>query len=266
MGTAALQGELWGARPKDWTELGEGVSLPAYDAVFRKAQVSEGTRVLDLGCGAGGALLAAQERGVLTPDLAGLDASSALLEVARARLPGVRLEQGDLEELPFNDDGYDLVTGFNSFQFAGDVPRALREAARVARPGGAVAMCVWGLREECESVLHSFAPVMALLPPPPTPLKPAPPLGTPGVVEDLLRDAGLEPEMGASVEIPFLFRDAATAWRCFSSAGIMVGAIRQLGEETVRRVVLDSLRPFTRRDGSVLQENRFRWVLARKPA
>lgn len=68
--------------------------------------------------------------------VAGLDASEALLEIARERTPGGDFRRGDLEALPFEDDSFDLVTGFNSFQYAGNAAQALREAGRVTRPGG----------------------------------------------------------------------------------------------------------------------------------
>jgi ubiquinone/menaquinone biosynthesis C-methylase UbiE len=65
----------------------------------------------------------------------GLDASEALIELARARLPEADLHVGDMEALPYDDDTFDLVTGFNSFFFANDMVVALREARRVAKPG-----------------------------------------------------------------------------------------------------------------------------------
>jgi len=49
-----------------------------------------------------------------------------------------------MEDLPWEDDTFDLVTGFNSFFFATDMIAALREAGRVARPGAPVVIQVWG--------------------------------------------------------------------------------------------------------------------------
>ena len=259
MGGAAIHGDLWGARAADWAELGEPVSRPAFAAVFDRAG-GDGTRVLDLGCGAGTALALARSRGA---EVAGLDAAGALVEIARARLPGARIEVGDLGDLPFADAGHDVVTGFNSFQFAGDLPRALREAARVCRPGGSVTMCVWGPRERCETVAHTMAAMAALGPSPPP--SPRPPLSTPGVIEELLEQAGLTPAAAGDVDCPFRFPDAATAWRCFASAGLAVRIIREVGEEVVRRATLASLAPFTRADGSIVQQNRFHWVMATRP-
>lgn len=261
MGTAGVQGAAWGAMPEDWAELGEAVSRPVFDAVFARAGVGPGASLLDLGCGAGTALMMAKARGA---SVAGLDASEALVGIARRRLPDARIEVGDLEELPFEDAGFDVVTGFNSFQFAGDIPKALSEAGRVCRPGGSVAMCVWGLREECESVAHTISAIVALAPPPPPPAHPRPPLATPGILEGLLGDAGLSPVARETTDIPFSFPDAAAAWRCFWAAGLPP-PVRQLGEDRVRPVVLESLVPFTRPDGSIHQNNRFHWVLAGKP-
>jgi SAM-dependent methyltransferase len=260
MGTARIQGELWGARAADWAELGEPLSRPAYEAVFKRAGVGQGTRVLDLGCGAGTALALARSLGA---EVAGLDASDALLAIAHVRVPAAHLEAGDLEALPFDDRSFDLVTGFNAFQFAGDLPKALAEAGRVCRPGGAVAMCVWGSREQCESVAHTVSAIGALVPPPPPTGRP--PLSTPGVIEGLLKTAGLTPVAAEDVDCPFRFPEVATAWRAFASAGQAVGVIRQVGEGPVKRAVLTSLRAFTRPDGSVLQKNRFHWVLATRP-
>lgn len=262
MGTASFQGNIWGARAADWAELGEPVSRPAFESVFTKAGVGSGTDLLDLGCGAGTALVYGRELGAT---VAGLDAAAPLIDIARSRLPGARLEVGDLERLPFPSEHYDLVTGFNSFQFAEDIPAALREAARVCKPGGSVAMCVWGSREECESVAHTISAVMALVPPPPPPKTPRPPLFTPGVMEGLFAEAALKPRDRGAVDCPFVFPDAETAWRCFASAGNTQLAFRQIGEEPVRRAVLESLKPFTLEDGSVAQKNRFHWLMGTKP-
>jgi SAM-dependent methyltransferase len=219
--------------------------------------------VLDLGCGAGRALMLARARGA---EVAGLDASEPLLRIARSRLPGARIEQGDLEALPFADSSFDVVTGFNSLQFASDIPGALREAGRVCRPGGTVTMCVWGTRDVCESVATTIAAIMALMPPPPgpPPVPARPPLATPGVIEGMMREAGLDPVTAQDVDCPFEFRDVETAVRCFLSPGLPP-PVRQLGDERLRQAVLGTLGPFTRPDGSVLQKNRFHWVMATRP-
>ena len=60
MGTAKVQGALWGARAQDWATYTEQVSLPLFGAALDAARVTAGTRVLDAGCGAGLLSLARQ--------------------------------------------------------------------------------------------------------------------------------------------------------------------------------------------------------------
>ena len=67
--------------------------------------------------------------------MTGIDAAEGLLALARARVRGRDLRLGDMQALPFDDDSFDVVTGFTSFFFADDIVAALREAGRVARPG-----------------------------------------------------------------------------------------------------------------------------------
>ena len=163
MGTAQVQGQLWGAAARDWAELAEPVQAPFFEAALDALGVAGGTRLLDAGCGAGLALVLAAERGAT---ISGLDASAGLLEVARERLPKADLREGELEALPYANDSFDAVTAFNSVQYASDPTAALREIRRVARPGVRVAITTWGRPEQCEmrAVLGAIG---ALLPPPP---------------------------------------------------------------------------------------------------
>jgi ubiquinone/menaquinone biosynthesis C-methylase UbiE len=72
----------------------------------------------------------------------GLDASEALVEIARERVPEAHVRVGEMEALPYEEDTFDLVTGFNSFFFAADLVAALREARRVSKPGAPVVIQV----------------------------------------------------------------------------------------------------------------------------
>ena len=139
-GTAHLQGPLWGSRPIEWAEV-EAQQAPAYEEAIGRVGVEPGDAVLDLGCGAGTFLGLAADRGA---QASGLDAAEGLVEIARERVPGADVRVGDLESLPWADGEFDLVTGFCSFFFAGDMVAALREAGRVAKPGAPVVIQVWG--------------------------------------------------------------------------------------------------------------------------
>jgi ubiquinone/menaquinone biosynthesis C-methylase UbiE len=147
--TAAVNGQLWGARARDWADIQEGMVRPVYEAVLERTHVGSGTRYLDVGCGAGMAAQIAAARGA---QVSGIDAADALLAIARARTPAGDFRQGDLEALPFEDHSFDVVTGFNSFQNAGNPAVALDAARGVTKPGGAVVVVTWGDPDGMEAV------------------------------------------------------------------------------------------------------------------
>jgi ubiquinone/menaquinone biosynthesis C-methylase UbiE len=231
---------------------------PLYKAVFQAAEIAAGTRLLDVGCGPGLAAQLAASRGA---HVAGLDAAEASLEIARERTPQGDFRAGEIEDLPWPDNAFDVVTSFNAFQYAADLLNALREARRVARPGGCVAMAVWGRQEDCETVAV-VAALSKLLPPPP-PGAPGPfALSAPGRVEGLLQQAGLTPFASGEVDCPFEFPDLATAVRGHMSAGPAAAAIRQAGADAVRQAIAEALAPFRTSEGGYRQRNRFRYVSA----
>src|SRR5262249_16607483 len=125
-GSAERWGPLWGARPADWA-LSEDLQIPTYEAALAHVHVGHGQKVLDVGCGAGAFLRLVAERG---GGPHGLDASESLVAFARERLPRADIRVGEMEALPWEDDTFDVVTGFNSFFFANDMVAALREAGR----------------------------------------------------------------------------------------------------------------------------------------
>src|SRR5437868_4938486 len=130
--SAALQADLWSERAQDWAELQEYQHAALYHAALDALGVGPGMALLDVGCGGGSALRLAADRGA---EVSGLDATEPLVAYARRRVPGARVEVGDLEQLPFGDREFDVVCGFNSFPFATSVQAALAEAHRVLKPG-----------------------------------------------------------------------------------------------------------------------------------
>src|ERR1700694_3999951 len=135
MGSAQAQGQLWGVQARNWADLMEKMSLPIYYVVLDKTNVGRGTRLLDIGCGTG---MAAQLAAKLGAHVSGMDASEAELVIARERVPNGDFRCGEMEELPYADASFDVVTGFHALQFADDPLHALRQARRVVKPGGYV--------------------------------------------------------------------------------------------------------------------------------
>jgi cyclopropane fatty-acyl-phospholipid synthase-like methyltransferase len=106
-----------GARPADWA-VSEDQQTPTYGATLERIALEPGQTVLDIGCGAGAFLRLVSEHGARA---CGLDASENLIAFARRRLPDADLRVGEMEALPYQDDTFDLVTGFNAFFFASDI-------------------------------------------------------------------------------------------------------------------------------------------------
>src|SRR5580700_4439525 len=256
---AHVQRRLWGTDPRAWAELAEAHNQPLFEAVLAAAKVTRRTRLLDVGCGSGLTLVLAQERGAIP---AGLDVSPGLLQIARDRLPDADLRAGDMEYLPFGDATFDAVTGVNAFQFAGNPQKALREAARVTRPGGRVVASLFAAPERSQgTVVHE---AMNALVPPDQAADHAPySLSAPGNLEAALAGAGLRVTDNGEVVCHWRYacmQDAVRALLC-SAGGAR--AIQAAGEPAVRAVLERALAQF--RDpqtGVITLRNTFRWVAA----
>ncbi len=258
MGTAAVQGELWGGAPEDFGDLQEPTGAPVYEAAFDAMGIGEGCRMLDVGCGTGFALQLAHKRGAI---VSGFDASEAMLRAARVRMAGADFRQGDLEALPYEDGSFDAVTAFNSVQYASDPIQGLREITRVAIPGAPVAVATWSDPQRCEARAILGA-VGALLPPPPPGAGGPFALAAPGALEALVEQAGLTAERAIEVPAPFEYADLATAERANLSTGPTRLAINHAGLDAVRQALTTALPPFVQPDGSVRLDNVFRVVIA----
>jgi SAM-dependent methyltransferase len=257
MNAALVQGELWGREPAAWAEMYEPRLRPLYEAALDALEPLAGATLLDAGCGAGFSLRLAAERGAR---VAGLDAAAPLLELARTGVPYADLRVGGIEELPFEASSFDVVYAFNAIQYADEPAVAVAELARVCRPGGRVAIGVWGDPARCETEAV-FARMRALAPPPPG--TPAPlAVSGPGVVEGLLERAGLTVAGGGEVDVPFQFADHDAAWRAHASVGPVQKAIDLAGTDAVRAVLVEVLEADRKPDGSLRQDNVFRYLLA----
>jgi SAM-dependent methyltransferase len=259
MGSAKVQGQLWGARAEDWAAVVEQVGLPLFGAALDAARVTSGTRLLDAGCGAGLLALLASLRGA---DVTAFDASPGLLAIARRRLPTFEVREGDLESLPFADASFDAVIAVNSIFYAQDMAAAMRELARVVRPGGRVVITAWGPPDRCEFQVAVMPGLRPLLPPPPPGVPPPHPgaLSEPGALAAVLERAGLRPMEQGEVACPFVFPSSEVSWRGNASAGVNQAAIAHSGEEAVRAVYAKADQAHLRRDGSVRYENVFLWA------
>lgn len=242
---------------------GEQLCLPLQGTALDAAHVTAGTRLLDAGCGAGLLSLLASLRGA---QVTAIDAADSLVEVVRERVPSADVRQGDLESLPFGDATFDAVIAVNSIFYTADMNAAMRELARVVRPGGRVVITAWGPPERCEVVRDLFSKVGPLMPPPPPGSEAAHPgaLSQPGELAALLKRAGLQVVGEGEVACPFVFPNVDISWRAHRSAGPNQLAIAHSGEAAVSTVFADVDRTHTLPDGTIRYENIFLWAAGRR--
>src|SRR5262244_4293496 len=111
---------------------------------FLRLGVKPGTRLLDVGCGAGQLALIAARAGA---QVIGCDIAANWLEKARARAAAegleITFEEGDAEALPYEDAQFDAVVSLIGAMFAPRPDLVAAELTRVCRPGGIIAMANW---------------------------------------------------------------------------------------------------------------------------
>jgi ubiquinone/menaquinone biosynthesis C-methylase UbiE len=180
----------WAAVAPAWGEHAEYLEVrhrATSEELLARAAVQRGDRVLELACGPGGFGLAVAE--LVGPDgevvLSDVVVEMTAIAAARARAAGranVRTRVLDLEAIDEPDASYDVVVCRDGLQFATEPAGATTEIGRVLRPGGRVAVALWGRRERNPWLGVVFDAVSAELG------VPVPPPGLPGPFS--LSDAG----------------------------------------------------------------------------
>lgn len=176
--------------------------------------------VLDAGCGTG-ALSAAIATRNPDAEITGVDLSETFVAAARARVPGGRFSTGDVTRLDLPNAGFDAVLSLLVLQFVPDRLAAVVEMARVVKPGGLVAATMWDFTGGF-SFLRVFADTVAATEPEGEGFRArhwGDPIGTPGRLSALLRDAGLVDVLETDVLIRQDFADFADWWDPWASGG-----------------------------------------------
>jgi SAM-dependent methyltransferase len=124
-------------------------------ALADMAGVTAGMRVLDVGCGPGG-LTSELCRRVGAEAVAAIDPSPQFVAACRGRHRKADVREGVAEQLPWREGEFDAVLSCLVIGFMSDPDRGVREMARVARPGGTVAACMWDVSSGGMSMLRIF--------------------------------------------------------------------------------------------------------------
>jgi SAM-dependent methyltransferase len=253
-----------------WAEVAGGWAEHAEDVDARSAQLTQrmielstprrGEGVLELACGPGGAGLAAAEQvgpggEVVLSDIAAEMTAIASERAAARGLRNVTARVLDLEQIDEPDGSYDVVLCREGLMLVPDPERAMWEIRRVLRPGGRVALAVWGPRERNPWLGVMFDAMSAQLG------CRVPPAGVPGPfslanVEELgalLRDAELSEVSVTELSVPLRAGSFGEWWtaRC-ALAGPLTTILASLPADVrdlIRARAEEAARPYETRDG-----------------
>jgi SAM-dependent methyltransferase len=258
MGDWTEAGRGWGARAAEWAYLLEPYARPANELLFERLGVGEGVRHIDIACGSGFAAHLAAERNA---QVSGLDAAEALVAIARARRPTGDFRVGDMFELLFADNSFDVATSFNGIWKGCE--GALSEARRVLVPAGRLGLTFWG-RANRMGLMPYFAKMIELSPPDHgTASLEQGDTGRRGVMEDMLAATGFELGERGPVDVVNEWPDVVTAVRALAAAGPCVPAIEAVGYEAFCDALQEVISPLWDREVGVRITSEFGWITAK---
>jgi SAM-dependent methyltransferase len=236
---------MWAAVAGSWAEHAAYVDARGADvteAMLVLAAPHPGERVLELACGPGSVGLAAAERVAPGGEVVLSDVVAEMTTIASARadalgLDNVSTRELDMERIEQPDGSYDIVLCREGLMLVPDPARAAREIRRVLRPGGRVALALWGPRERNPWLGVVFDSVSAQTG------RPVPPPGVPGPfsLDDphklavLLSDAGLSNVVISELPTPLRAGSSEEWWtRTCALAGPLAKLLASLSEDAAQ--------------------------------
>jgi ubiquinone/menaquinone biosynthesis C-methylase UbiE len=144
----------WDRAAADYEPLWKTQLAGAREALLSAAALAPGERVLDVACGTGLVTLPTARAVGPGGRVVGVDLSDRMVDAARALaaahgVANASFERMDAERLALPDAGFDVVLCALGLMYLPAPEQALREMRRVLRPGGRMAIAVWGERSAC---------------------------------------------------------------------------------------------------------------------
>jgi len=205
-------------------------------ALADAADIADGMRVLDVGCGPGGLTDVVAAR-VGEENVAAIDPAPQFAEACRERHPDADVRVGAAEELPWPDGTFDATLSSLVVAFMRDPERGVAEMARVTRSGGAVAACMWDIPGGGMTMLSTFWRAVREIDP-----AAAGEMARPGVTEgdiaDRFRRAGLRDVVDGALEASASYTGFDDFWEPFTfavgPAGEYFASMAPEGQDRVR--------------------------------
>jgi SAM-dependent methyltransferase len=252
--------EGWGRMAVEFATLSEPANCREYVAMHHHLSVSGADRLLDVACGSGLAIELAALRGA---SCAGIDASRRLVAIARDRTPDADIVVGDMNELPWDESTFTIVTSFRGIW--GTTPAAIGEIFRVLVPGGRVGLTVWG-HIKASSGAWALAPFRLAAPKKVENQAAMVALGRPGVGEDLLALNGFVDIERISIPFAWEFADPEMYARTLASTGPAYEAIQNVGDDVFSREATELARSHVRHGLALRASISVVGFIARKPS
>jgi len=262
-GFRAVMRAMWSGVAPSWDAYAGDVEARGKDvsaAMLAATRTGPGMQVLELACGTGGLGIEAAGRvgpagAVLLTDVADAMVDIAARKVAEAGIANARTAVTGIEAIDVPDAAFDVVLCREGLMFAIDPAQAVGEIHRVLRPGGRVAVAVWGGPADnpwLGLILESASAVLG---------EPVPPPGLPGpfaladrdALVALVRGAGLTAVDATAVDVPLRCASFDDWWtRCVALAGPLAQRLASLpvGDvDAMREQARAAAAPFTRDGG-----------------
>jgi ubiquinone/menaquinone biosynthesis C-methylase UbiE len=127
---------------------------PTHDTLLKMASLKPGMRVLEIACGTGLVTMRVADAvapggSVFATDIAGEMVAETANQALSKGFDNVETARMEAENLPLEDDSFDVAICALGLMYVPDPVRALAEMCRVVKPGGIVAVTVWGERRNC---------------------------------------------------------------------------------------------------------------------
>ncbi|WP_214070347.1 class I SAM-dependent methyltransferase [Mucilaginibacter sp. dw_454] len=228
---------------KKWDEFNMAFLHPMGEAIIKQLSITETDHVLDIATGTGepGLTIAAlATQGKVT----GTDLAEGMLEVAQQNakekgLPNYETLTADAGELPFSDDSFDAISCRMGFMFFPDMQQAANEMYRVLKPGGRIAVSVWGNPAHNDWVNTIMSVIKKHIEiPPPAPGSPGMfRCAAPNLMSDLFKQAGFKNIEEATITDKAAYKTFDQYWEIMLDVGApIVAAMAGATEETVAAI------------------------------